>query len=130
SIARTRFAAFWSCAAKWGDTSAKSSAVAWSRRWKPASLAGMGASHRNGSRSARAMLCWHYGCPEASRRTRRNAMPKRLTPEDVERYHRDGFICPIDALTPEEVAHYRGCMEAFEASQGDKFTRLPGAVRA
>src|SRR5690606_37737685 len=40
------------------------------------------------------------------------------------------FICPIDALTPEEVAHYRGCMEAFEASQGDKFTRLPGAVRA
>jgi hypothetical protein len=42
------------------------------------------------------------------------------------RYHRDGYLSPIAALTPEEARHYRAKLEAVEASG-----RLPaGALRS
>ena len=41
-----------------------------------------------------------------------------LTDGAVARYRRDGVYWPIPVLTADEVAHYRGCLEAFERSQG------------
>ena len=54
----------------------------------------------------------------------------RLTPAQIERYRRDGFVFPVDCLTPEEVRHYRACLEAFEREQGDTFGKLPDLVRS
>ncbi len=53
-----------------------------------------------------------------------------LSAQQVVQYHREGYLFPIDCLTPEEVAHYRGRLEAFEAEQGDTFGRLPDLVRS
>jgi non-heme Fe2+,alpha-ketoglutarate-dependent halogenase len=57
-------------------------------------------------------------------------MTGSLTPEQVAQYRRDGFLCPIDCLTAEEVAHFRGRLEVFEAEQGDTFGKLPDLVRS
>ena len=46
-------------------------------------------------------------------------MPASLSPQQVEKYQRDGFVFPVDCLTGEEVAYYRGRLEAFEREQGD-----------
>jgi non-haem Fe2+, alpha-ketoglutarate-dependent halogenase len=53
-----------------------------------------------------------------------------LTADQVEQYRRDGYVYPIDCLTAEEVAYYRGRLEAFEREQGDTFGRLPDLVRS
>lgn len=45
-------------------------------------------------------------------------MSKLLTEDAVARYRRDGVHWPIPVLTPDEVAYYRGCLEAFERGQG------------
>ncbi|MCC7425700.1 MAG: phytanoyl-CoA dioxygenase family protein [Alphaproteobacteria bacterium] len=45
-------------------------------------------------------------------------MPKRLTDAQVRQYHDEGYACPIDVLTPEEVRSYRAGLEAFEKAQG------------
>jgi non-haem Fe2+, alpha-ketoglutarate-dependent halogenase len=57
-------------------------------------------------------------------------MSASLSPAQVERYRSDGCLFPVDCLTPEEVRHYRGCLEAFEREQGDTFGRLPDLVRS
>lgn len=44
-------------------------------------------------------------------------MPKHLSQEQVAQYDRDGYICPIDVLTADEVAHYRTKLEEVENSQ-------------
>lgn len=43
-------------------------------------------------------------------------MPKSLTSDQVEQFHRDGFISPVDALSPEETADFRAKFEAYEAA--------------
>ena len=43
-------------------------------------------------------------------------MPKRLTDEQIDRYRRDGFLGPVDALSREEAAALRRNLEAFEAT--------------
>jgi hypothetical protein len=48
---------------------------------------------------------------------------KKLTGAQVERYHRDGFVYPIDAFSAEQALRYRRGMEAFEAAQGQQLTR-------
>ena len=53
-----------------------------------------------------------------------------LSAQQVEQYQRNGYLFPIDCLTPDEVAHYRGKLEAFEAAQGNTFGRLPDLVRS
>ena len=53
-----------------------------------------------------------------------------LSPQQTEQYRRDGYLFPLDCLTPREVAHYRGSLEEFEAEQGDTFGRLPDLVRS
>ena len=45
-------------------------------------------------------------------------MSKLLTEDAVARYRRDGVHWPVPVLTADEVAHYRGCLESFERSQG------------
>ena len=57
-------------------------------------------------------------------------MAGSLSAGQVARYQRDGFLFPVPCLTAEEVAHYRGCLEAFEQAQGDTFGKLPGLVRS
>ena len=45
-------------------------------------------------------------------------MPKLLTPAQVQAYERDGFVFPIDVLTPDEVRACRGELEAWERERG------------
>ena len=57
-------------------------------------------------------------------------MPASLSSEQIAQYQRDGFLFPVDCLTPEEVRHYRNRLEDFEREQGDTFGRLPDLVRS
>ena len=41
-----------------------------------------------------------------------------LSPAQVEAYKRDGYVFPIDILSPAEVAAYRAKLESYEASSG------------
>jgi hypothetical protein len=50
-------------------------------------------------------------------------MPKKLTPEQVISYERDGFICPVDAFSAEQARGWRDRLEAFERAEGQKMTR-------
>ncbi|HLM12735.1 MAG TPA: phytanoyl-CoA dioxygenase family protein, partial [Reyranella sp.] len=50
-------------------------------------------------------------------------MPKKLTPEQIAGYERDGYVCPVDAFSAERARTWRGRMEAFERAQGQKMTR-------
>ena len=53
-----------------------------------------------------------------------------LTPAQIDAYHRDGYLCPIDGLSPVELAQLRTSFEAFEAAQGCKLGAMPRQVRA
>ncbi len=57
-------------------------------------------------------------------------MPASLSPAQVAQYQRDGFLFPVDCLTPEEVRYFRGRLEEFERAQGDTFGKLPNLVRS
>lgn len=41
-------------------------------------------------------------------------MPKMLSKEAIERFERDGYLPAIPVLTPDEIQHFRGRLEAFE----------------
>jgi hypothetical protein len=45
-------------------------------------------------------------------------MAGSLGAEAVARYHKDGVYWPVDALSPSEARHYRGCLEAAETING------------
>ena len=45
-------------------------------------------------------------------------MPKRLTPAQLEQYHRDGFTGPVPAMSAQEAARYREGLEAYERTLG------------
>jgi phytanoyl-CoA dioxygenase PhyH len=49
-------------------------------------------------------------------------MPMRLSPAEVERYARDGFLSPLVALTPGEAARCLERLEAFERAVGGPLT--------
>jgi non-heme Fe2+,alpha-ketoglutarate-dependent halogenase len=51
---------------------------------------------------------------------------KLLSEAEVERYRRDGYLCPITALSSADAARYRGQLEAAEAAAGGG---LPGPYR-
>ena len=57
-------------------------------------------------------------------------MPASLSPEQVAQYRRDGYLFPVECLTPDEVRHYRGSLEEFERDQGATFGVLPDLVRS
>ena len=46
-------------------------------------------------------------------------MPKFLTDQQVEQYHRDGFVSPVRVMPEEEAISLRSKIEVFEASQGE-----------
>lgn len=45
-------------------------------------------------------------------------MPRRLTNEQIRTYNDQGFIAPVDLLTPVEVTDARSKLDAYEASTG------------
>ena len=51
-------------------------------------------------------------------------MRKVLSEEQVDRFHREGFITPIPVLSADEVAKYRAHLEAFEAKFPDDRHKL------
>jgi non-haem Fe2+, alpha-ketoglutarate-dependent halogenase len=51
---------------------------------------------------------------------------KSLTATQVERYRRDGYLCPLAALSAGQAARYRAALEAAEAAAGGS---LPGPFR-
>ncbi|MSO77061.1 MAG: phytanoyl-CoA dioxygenase family protein [Alphaproteobacteria bacterium] len=51
-------------------------------------------------------------------------MTRKLTPGEIERYRRDNFLSPVLGITAAEAAHYRTCLERFEATLG------PGPVES
>jgi non-heme Fe2+,alpha-ketoglutarate-dependent halogenase len=50
-------------------------------------------------------------------------MTKKLTPEQITQYERDGYVCPVDAFSPEQARDWRDKLEAFERAEGQKMTR-------
>lgn len=56
--------------------------------------------------------------PEASQ------MPKRLTEADVEAFHTQGFLPPLQVLSDTEVRHFRQCLEAFERNHPEDRLKL------
>jgi hypothetical protein len=48
-------------------------------------------------------------------------MGKRLTDAQIAQYHRDGFLFPIDAFSPEEARQFRDRLEEFEQRDGRLF---------
>lgn len=45
-------------------------------------------------------------------------MSKKLSQAQIDQYHRDGFVYPVEAFGADEARRYRARMEDFEASQG------------
>lgn len=45
-------------------------------------------------------------------------MPKVLTEQQIDRYHREGAVAPVVLMSPDEMAHYRRKFEALEAAIG------------
>jgi non-heme Fe2+,alpha-ketoglutarate-dependent halogenase len=50
-------------------------------------------------------------------------MPGSLSRAEIDRYNRDGYIFPIEAMSPAEVASARSKLEGFEAKQGGPLQR-------
>ena len=47
---------------------------------------------------------------------------KRLSPEQVQRYHEDGILFPLDALSQDEAASSLRALEAVEAANGGRLS--------
>jgi len=45
---------------------------------------------------------------------------KRLTEEQIERYHRDGFVHPIEAFVAEEARRYRRSHGGVRSGPGQR----------
>ena len=50
-------------------------------------------------------------------------MARKLTSGQAAAYERDGFICPVDAFSPDQARGWRDKLEAFERAEGQKMTR-------
>ena len=59
-------------------------------------------------------------CQETLTTTLESAMAKRLINEQVEQYHREGFVSPIPVLSQQEVHRFREAYEELEAALGGK----------
>jgi ectoine hydroxylase-related dioxygenase (phytanoyl-CoA dioxygenase family) len=46
-------------------------------------------------------------------------MSQKLRAAEIKRYEDDGFIAPISVLSPQEVSHYRGCLERLLETHSD-----------
>jgi non-heme Fe2+,alpha-ketoglutarate-dependent halogenase len=50
-------------------------------------------------------------------------MTRKLTPQQIAQYERDGFVCPVDAFSAQQARRWRDRLEAFERAEGQKMTR-------
>ena len=50
-------------------------------------------------------------------------MPKKLTPDQIASYERDGYVCPVDAFPADRARAWRDKLEAFERIEGQKMSR-------
>jgi non-haem Fe2+, alpha-ketoglutarate-dependent halogenase len=50
-------------------------------------------------------------------------MPSKLSAEQIAGYERDGYVCPVDAFSPERARGWRERLEDFERAEGRKMTR-------
>jgi hypothetical protein len=50
-------------------------------------------------------------------------MPKKLTPDQIAQYERDGYVCPVQGFSTERARGWRDRLEAFERAEGRKMTR-------
>jgi ectoine hydroxylase-related dioxygenase (phytanoyl-CoA dioxygenase family) len=50
-------------------------------------------------------------------------MPKKLTPDQIAAYERDGYVCPVDAFPADRARAWRDKLEAFERTEGQKMSR-------
>jgi hypothetical protein len=50
-------------------------------------------------------------------------MSRKLTPDQIAQYERDGYICPIDAFAPDRAAAWHDRLRAFERAEGQTMTR-------
>jgi hypothetical protein len=57
-------------------------------------------------------------------------MPKRLSQAQIDAYHRDGYLYPLPALSPDEAGRYRGALEAFETRLGKQLTEAGRKYRS
>jgi non-haem Fe2+, alpha-ketoglutarate-dependent halogenase len=48
---------------------------------------------------------------------------RKLTPEQIAQYERDGFVCPVDAFAAERANAWHDKLQAFERAEGQKLTR-------
>lgn len=48
---------------------------------------------------------------------------RKLTPDQVAQYERDGYVCPVDAFSAEQALTWRAELEAFERAEGRKMGR-------
>jgi hypothetical protein len=51
-------------------------------------------------------------------------MNRSLSLQQVDRYWEDGILFPLPALSPDEVAYYRACVEELEAALGGRVPKL------
>jgi len=57
-------------------------------------------------------------------------MLNRLSETQVAQYRHDGFLFPIPGITEEEVAFYRGSLEAYEREQGMPITQMDARYKS
>jgi non-haem Fe2+, alpha-ketoglutarate-dependent halogenase len=50
-------------------------------------------------------------------------MSKKLTPEQIAAYERDGYVCPVEAFSTAQARHWRDRLEDFERAEGRKMSR-------
>jgi hypothetical protein len=51
-------------------------------------------------------------------------MPKKLSAEQIAGYQRDGYVCPVDAFSPERARRWRERLEDFERAEGIISSRI------
>ena len=56
-------------------------------------------------------------------------MGKLLSDAQIQAYRRDGYLCPITALSAAEAARYRAQLEAAEAAAGGSLPGRTGTSR-
>lgn len=59
------------------------------------------------------------------------ASTRAMRPEELQAvdYERDGYCCPVQALAPEEVQHYRQHFDAYYARHGERLAALQPSQR-
>lgn len=56
-------------------------------------------------------------------------MPNVLTTQQIEDYHRDGYLFPVSAISEAEAARYFSLLENFETELGGLLSAVGGAAR-